>query len=377
MATEKICMSVFNDLSADQRVYREAKTLRDNGYEVTVIGIRDRGSGPPPNWPGVTIKRIPIKLTRRPFPKARYLEHLLKLTRTLRGLRADVYHAHDLDTLLASYLASKLTGAKLVYDAHELMVEESAVQGRPLTRTMWWLLESLLIGRADVVFTVNPSIAAELQKRYTIAPPQVLINCPQYRKTERTQKLRELLGIGPSKATILHLGGLLPGAGLEALVQAMSWVANGVLVFLGGGPAKSYLQNLVSSKGCEERVKFLDPVPLEMVHEYAASADVGLAVVKNSGLSYYLSLPNKIFEYMMAGVPIVASDFPERGKIVRENHIGLAVDPSNPRAIAEAIDLLLKDRDLHRQMVENCRKSARRYNWEREAQKLLAIYRSL
>ena len=257
------------------------------------------------------------------------------------------------------------------------MVEESAVQGRPLTKAIWWLLESLLIGRADVVFTVNPSIAAELQKRYRMVPPQVLMNCPEYRKTERTQKLREVLGIGPSRAIFLHLGGLLPGSGLETLIEAMGWVTNGVLVFLGEGPGKPYLQNLVSSKGFEERVRFLDPVPFGIVHDYTASADIGLAVVKNSGLSYYLSLPNKIFEYMMAGVPIVASDFPERGKIVRENHIGLAVDPSNPKAIADALDSLLKDRNLHRQMVENCRKSARRYNWEREAPKLLAVYQSL
>lgn len=370
-------MSVFNDLSTDTRVYREATTLRDNGYEVAVVGIKESGSAPAPSWAGVKTARIAIGLGRRPFPKARYLEHLLKLTGALLRLDGDVYHAHDLDTLLASYIASRSKRARLVYDAHELMVEETAVQGRPITRAMWWILENLLIRRADRVLTVNRSIANELVKRYGIDSPEVVMNCPEYRRARRTRKLREILGIESSQSIILYQGGLLSGSGLEVLIESMHWLEQVILVFLGNGPARPGLRQLATSRGLQDRVKFLDPVPFDLLPHYTASADLGLAVVRNTGLSYFLSLPNKIFDYIMAGVPVIASDFPERGRAVLESGTGVAVDPSNPRAIAEAVESLLRDRRLYRRMVANCRKTAKMCNWGMESSKLLALYESL
>ncbi len=370
-------MSVFNDLSTDTRVYREATTLRENGYDVVVVGIRESGSARAPSWAGVKTARIAICLGRKPFPKARYLEHLLKLTGALLRLDGDVYHAHDLDTLLASYIASRSKRAKLVYDAHELMVEESTVQGRPITRAMWWILENLLIRRADRVLTVNRSIANELVKRYGIESPEVVMNCPEYRRTRRTKKLRQILGTESSQSIILYQGGLLPGSGLEVLIESMHWLEQVILVFLGTGPARPELRRLATSRGLEDRVKFLDPVPFDVLPYYTASADLGLAVVRNAGLSYYLSLPNKIFDYIMAGVPVVASDFPERGRAVLESGTGVAVDPSDPRAIAEVVKSLLRDRRLYRRMVANCRKTAKMCNWGTESSKLVALYESL
>lgn len=374
---KRICMSVFNDLSTDTRVYREAKTLRDEGYEVIVVGIRERDSDPEPSWPGIATIRIPIRISRKPFPKARYLEHLLKLTATLLTLEGNAYHAHDLDTLLASYLASRSKMAKLVYDAHELMVEESAVQRRPITRAIWRILENLLIRKADRVLTVNQSIAAELATRYRIDRPEVLMNCPEYRPVRRTQELRKMLRIEPSRSIVLHQGGLLLGSGLEVLVESTQLLKGVILVFLGRGPAKSQLERLVADRSLGDRVKFLNPVPFAVLPKYTASADVGLAVVKNAGLSYFLSLPNKIFDYIMAGVPVVTSDFPEREKVVRDNEVGVAVDPSDPRAVARGIASLLTDPGLYRKMVTNCRRAAKRLNWEREGSKLLSVYRSL
>jgi len=377
MRAKTICMSVFNDLSMDARVYREARTLQREGYEVSVVGIKERGSAPDASWPGIRMVRIPIGLGRKPFAKARYLEHFLKLTATLLRTKADAYHAHDLDTLLACWVASRAKRAKLVYDVHEMMVEESAVQKRPVTRAIWLILERLLICKADAVLTVNNSIAAELARRYQIEPPRVLMNCPELRRIAKTGELRKILKIGPSQWIVLHQGGLLPGSGLEVLVESLRRVENVVLVFLGRGPAREQLQLMADSMGLGDRVRFLDPVPFEALPRYTASSDLGLAIVKNAGLSYFLSLPNKIFDYMMAGVPILTSNFPERQRIVTENGTGLAVDPSDPRRVAQGIESILKDRESYRKMAANCRRAAKRYNWERESVKLTEIYQWL
>jgi len=377
MRAKTICMSVFNDLSMDARVYREARTLQREGYEVSVVGIKERGSAPDASWPGIRMVRIPIGLGRKPFAKARYLEHLLKLTATLLRMEANAYHAHDLDTLLASWVASRAKRAKLVYDVHELMVEESAVQKRPVTRAIWLILERLLIRKAHAVLTVNTSIAAELARRYQIEPPRVVMNCPEFTRITKTRELRKMLKIGPSQWIALHQGGLLPGSGLEVLIESLRWVENVILVFLGRGPAKEELQLMAGSMGLEDRVRFLDPVPFEALPRYTASSDLGLAIVKNAGLSYFLSLPNKIFDYMMAGVPILTSNFPERQEMVTENGAGLAVDPSDAKAVAQGIESILNDRERHRRMAANSRRAAKRYNWERESLKLTEIYKLL
>jgi glycosyltransferase involved in cell wall biosynthesis len=308
------------------------------------------------------------------------LDYRRRSWQAIKDEPADVYHSHDLTTLPMGYIAKRRTGGKLVYDSHELFTELHYISR--LERPIFRLLERRLIRRADAVITVNEFAAKELSKRYGIGLPGVVMNCPPIARQGDQQynsSLRENLGLDDAVPIIIHVGIFSRSRGSEQLVSATPFLNHGVVVFLGwgAGAEKGRLEELVRQKELEDRVLFVPPVAPEQVVGHISSAQVGVVLFRNVSLNHYYATPNKLWECMNAGLPVVSSNFPALKAIVEGYHLGKTCNPEDPEDIATAINWVLADKERYEEMKRNALKAAKIFNWENESMKLLQIYRRL
>lgn len=374
-----VVMLVRNPFTHDSRVEKEAATLHGAGYRVTVVA--DAAAGLPllEVRDGTTVRRVPRRGPR--IPGVSFLAHELRLARILGRLQPDVLHAHDSNALVPIALAAGRTGAPFVYDAHDLWLHRPRRQRSVLyhraQNAFYGLIERLTIPRARATLTVSPPIAVHLADRYGLDRVDLVPNYPDRPGEDRRLELRQLPGVDvPAGArVVLYLGGLMGGRGIEFLVHAVATIEDVHLVLLGAGHLADDLATLAAGIGAADRVHVAGPVPPDEVVAYARSADVGVSPIVPSCLNYRYSLPNKLFQYMAAGIPVVASDFPQVRDIVIGAGAGFVVDTAQPVRIAEAIRTLLADRDAATEMGRNGRRAVEReYNWATSARALLEAY---
>jgi glycosyltransferase involved in cell wall biosynthesis len=300
--------------------------------------------------------------------------------------RADVFHGHDMAGLHLAVAAQRRFGGRVVYDSHDLFVEAGRNASRPpAVKRMLAADEGRLYRQADLVITVNRGLADELHRRYGEKPIAVVHNCvPAWRPPARRGRgpLRRALGLKVTTPLVLYHGGFTPNRGLDVLIAAMSQpgLERVHLALLGYGPLEAEVRALAGDARTRGQAHVLSAVPPDELDGYVADADVAAMVNQPTSLNEVLSTPNKLFESIAAGVPIVTSDFPMRREIVVDNPegpLGAACDPQSPASVAEAIrsiiDLPAADAAALR---ARCRQAAaRRWNWELEAETLVAAYR--
>jgi glycosyltransferase involved in cell wall biosynthesis len=281
-------------------------------------------------------------------------------------------NAHSLSVLpLAARLADQ-TGAKLIYDAHELETETHGVTG--LRRVLSKRTERRLIGRADGMMVVSEGIADWYAKTYDMPRPEVVLNCPEHAAPPRGDLFREKLGIARDQRIYLYQGALGPGRGIEAICDAFESLPlpRPALVFMGDGA----LGEFIRARAAGNRDIRLTPAvsPKEVLH-YTASADVGLCLNEHSCLSHYYCMPNKIFEYIRAGIPAICSDLPELKRVVDGERIGVIARDNTPAGIAAAVrEMQSIDLEIFGPRLAE---AAAKYSWNRQAEKLLKVYAAL
>lgn len=305
----------------------------------------------------------------------------LELARVAFRERADIYHAHDLNTLFPAYIAARLTGARLVYDSHELWSGRNVAGGLSASEKRRTIrLEGFLIRRVDAAITVCQAIARELAEMYGIPEPHVIRNCPHYvGEPLHPDRAGTRIPRRGDQKILLYLGRITFNRGLETLLGALSALPEFDLVMMGNGDPR-YIRTLMeraSELDVAQRVHLVDAVPYNEVAATAAEADLGVVLLQNSCLSYYYSLPTKLFECIQAGLPVIVSNFPELLKVIKEYDVGVACDPSDPRAIVKAVKEIFSDPARFQRMRRNARLAARELNWESEGRKLVEVYRSL
>jgi glycosyltransferase involved in cell wall biosynthesis len=330
---------------------KRSESFTEGGTEVRVVGIR--------NW-------------RRAI--FRVIEFWLKSILLMIRVKANIYIASDLYSLPNAFIAGRLNKAWLVYDSRELYSNIAALANRRFAQRVWDFIERVLIKRVDATITVNESISEIISRIYGIPRPIVLMNCPFYQEVKRTNLLREICQIPETKKVVLYQGGLQRGRGISRLIDLIQTLPECVLILMGDGPLKKELAAKIET--LQGKVYLVDAVPVDRLLHHTASADVGICMIEYYGLSYYLSLPNKLFEYVMAGVPVVASDFPEMRRIVSEYRIGETANPTDVIEIAEKIRKLLEP-ERHDETAENCKSAAKKLNWESESAKLVHLIDSL
>ena len=394
-----IAMALYGDLSYDSRVQREATTLHAAGYEVTVacLDVNDANAVDLP--PGIAI--VPHRPSsseilpgaRSPFnpgdpgtstPRrggkvswaTGYMRNVRRWGQWAVGrVRADAWHAHDLTGLAALGATDVFGRVPVVYDSHELYLESGTPQRLPPPAR--WLLrryERSLARRSAAVITVNDGVADALRARYGVNPV-VVLNCPPHRDVHRPGAMRRRLGLG-ARPVLLYHGALSPGRGIEAALAAMPLLPQEVaFVILGNGSLAPVLAARREDPALADRV-FLHPaVPPRELLDWVVDADLAMVLIERSEENFRLSTPNKLFEAMTSGVPVVASPLPVMRGIVEHEGIGALADPSDVDRIATTIRSLLGDAATLRQCSERARCAARTtYNWERQAERLVSLY---
>ena len=367
---KRVVISVTNDLSTDQRVKKVCESLTKLNMDILLV-VRLLPYSKNLERP-YACKRIKLIFNRGALF---YAEYNLRLFLLLLFSNVDVYHANDLDTLLANYLASKIRRKPLVYDSHEYFTGVPEIQNRKLVKNTWTKIERWIFPKLNHIFTVNDAIASRYHQQYG-KEIRVLRNIPR-KKQAYNFKSKHELNIPEGKNIIITQGaGINIDRGIEEAVQAMQYLSNVYFIIIGNGDVIPQLKERVLQLELENSVIFKNKMPYEEMMQYTYHAELGLTLDKNTNTNYKLSLPNKLFDYIHAGIPILASKVVEVEKIVKKYNIGLLIENHEPKHIAQQIQIALND-NLKAKYESNLKKAAQELSWEHEENKLIELYNKI
>lgn len=352
--------------------------LADRGHTVTLVKtlVRDR-SRTEEDRP--KLRNHLLRLWSRslpssaPFKPVVFLEFVARSTWSALRSRPDLVVAIDVDTLLQGWIVARLRGVPLVYYSVELYTERPGFE----PKAFWVWLERRLINRADLVVACEPNRARVMVEKYGADPlPMTVLNVPPLIAARRTSRIPEYLaerGMAGKKVAF-YVGELKRGRCIDQFIEAARQFPDHIVLFLLGPIGEGYdVHAKIAACGVADRVIVHPPVKPDEVMDFACSADVGLQAQLDDGLNHRYCAPIKLFQYLMAGLPVIASDFPGMIAVVRENDAGICVDPEDVDAIAAGIVRLLGDDGLWARMAANARRAAvERYCYEIEGEKLFA-----
>jgi len=365
----KAVVSVTNDLYTDQRVHKVCTFLVKQGYEVTLVGRKQKTSIALPPREYATKRMKLLFETGAKF----YAFFNLRLFFYLLFHKADVLVANDLDTLLANFMASKFKrNCELVYDSHEYFTEVPELKSRPKIQKIWLKIEQMIFPKLSKVYTVNDSIAKIYSNLYQ-KDVKVVRNISPLWEGNFIQSKKEL-GIPENKNLIILQGaGINIDRGAEEAVEAMQYV-DAVLMIVGSGDVIEVLKNRVKTLQLEEKVLFFGRKPYDIMMNYTFHASIGLTLDKPTNLNYKLSLPNKVFDYMHTSTAIVATNIKEVANVVQTNNIGEVLTEFTVKNLASTIQTLFNDNERLALYHKNCHLASQKENWEKETEILALIY---
>lgn len=377
-----VTMFVWNNFMNDARVYREAKTLVDNGYRVVIIAKRDMEEKQLKKVerliPGLTVLRPLRRGPKRAMNNSIIDKHMVNAWLMLRMIfigrmnRTDVYHAHDLNTMIQGVVSAKLrlNPRKLIYDSHEVQTSRTHYRAGLVRR-----VEVFLLKFADAVIVENDTRADYHADLYGTRPTPVHNYSERYDiETVEAIDFRKMFNISEDKVLVLYQGGIQEGRGLPQLIEAFAEVEGAVLIMIGDGKERENIVNLRNALNLEDKVYFIDRVPYKDLRSYTKGADIGIQFLENTNFNHYSASSNKLFEYMMAEVPVIASKLPEMERVVIGERVGLTVEPGDKHELVAALDQLIEDKALRKTFSENMKSAKLKYNWDVEQQQLLDVY---
>lgn len=424
---KKVTMFVWNHFTNDARVNRECTTLADNGYDVNLIAINNPKNPAISAYEEISNTFKVHRVKRYPWLLQAYQDHGKKFLLVVAGVQvviipslfyisftlmaayllslvvaagmikfkkirkwfingaiitrmilkgyiqnADIYHANDLNTLPQAIVCSKLRlkPKPLIYDSHEVQSDRTGYNPKTIKR-----IESFMLKFVDQMIVENHTRAKYNEDIYGFYPKTLYNYSEKYNIEEKPQiNLHKKIGINEDEKILLYQGGLQQGRGLELLIEAMDEIKEGHLLFIGGGKLTQPLKEQAEASKQADRIHFIDKVPFQELPSYTREAYLGFQVLQNICFNHYSASSNKLFEYMMAHVPVISCDFPEIKKVVEETNTGLVVDSHNASEIANAVNQLVKDTSLRNQLSENTKQAKEIYNWNNEKSKLLEVY---
>jgi glycosyltransferase involved in cell wall biosynthesis len=362
---KKVSLSVINDLVTDNRVHKVAASLQKMGFEPVLIGRLLSESHPVErNYSTHRMKLL--------FRKGAmfYLEYNIRLLFYLLKSEINVFVSNDLDTLPANYLASRIKRKPLVYDSHEYFTEVPELIGRPVVKAIWTWLEKMLVPKVDAAYTVCDSISEVYSDMYKV-DFKVVRNLPVCSKVERPEHQEKLEG---QHKVILYQGALNLGRGVGAAIRSMPYLEGAELWLAGDGDLTSELKELVVEMKLESKVKFLGRLPLHQLHEVTCQADLGISLEEDLGLNYRFALPNKLFDYIQAGVPVLVANLPEMRYIIEHYQIGAIAETHQRKELAELLKTALFDQEKRMVWKQNLPIAAKELCWENEEKSLKSVY---
>lgn len=370
---KRVILSVISDLVTDQRVHRTALALHRKGLKVTLVGRKLKQS-PILEKRDYSTKRFKLWWEKGPLF---YAAFNIRLFFYLLRNKADVLVANDLDTLPANYFASRIQKNELFYDSHEYFTEVPELVSRPRIQAIWKRIERWILPGIKHMYTVNNSIAGLYGTEYK-KKIGVVRNVPFRIQRTITSIDRNALGLpGDKKIFIFQGSGINVHRGAEEVLQAMQHTEGLLLLFVGGGDVIDFLKSETLRLKLSDKVMFVPRQSMEKLREYTRLADVGLSLDKDTNLNYKYSLPNKLFDYIQAEIPVLVSDLPELRAIVEKYEIGKIVETHQPEKLAVQMMEMVKDPVRFAQWKENLKLAASELCWENEEVKLLEIFKDV
>ena len=369
---KRVILSVTEDLYTDQRMHKMSLFLHKKGFDVTLVG-RCYGDSPVLEPRPYKTKRLRLLFRRSALF---YAEYQFRLFLYLLFHKCDILVANDLDTLLPNYLVSKWRKKELVYDSHEYFCGELSVVSKPISYKVWHGIEKRCFPKLKRVITVSQSIVDQYEKEYGIRP-YLVRNIPPAGNSFSVTATRESLGMPTDKPVLLLQGaGINEGRGGEEIVQSMQYLSDYHLFIVGEGTVVPQLKQMTKEMHLQDRITFVPRQTPDKLFNYTSLADIGMAIDTDISANLRFSLPNKIFEYIKAGTPMVVSDLVERARIVRQYNVGVVAEKVTPEAIAQAVKQLTEPARLA-ECCENCKIAAQELTWENEEKVLEEIYNQL
>ena len=367
----KAIVSVINDLVTDRRVHKTCMVLHEQGFEVILVG---------------RVLKNSLLLDKRVYHTHRmklwftkgvafYAEFTLRLFFFLQKNKADLLVANDLDTLLPNYYFSKRRKCALIYDSHEIFCEVPELKETPLKKKIWASIEKAIVPKLTYCITVNQSIANWFTEKYKTLF-KVVRNIPD-KITVNKIKTRTELNLPTDKKIILLQGaGINIQRGAEEAVDAMHYVDNAILLIIGGGDVIEQLAVISQQSTLKDKVMMLPKMKPEELYQYTCNADIGLSLDKATNINYQYSLPNKLFDYVYAGIPVLASPLKEIKSFIDKYKVGVCIEQHDAKHIADKINYMLSADD-YATWKANTKIAAQENSWEKEKQVWIDLVKNI
>jgi glycosyltransferase involved in cell wall biosynthesis len=383
-----VCMHLVNTARKDIRVMRDAIALVEAGFVVTIVDIEsDRARSTEEDIRGVHLKHIfmPSYFTPTRF-KPWFLVKLswviiYGIIQLLR-VQANIYHAHVDKALPACYIAARLRRKPLIFDAPEMPLSDPNItRWRRLSTLAIQIFSCMLPYSAGVIASSSPTVR-EICNYYQIPEVTLIRNVPAYRSVPKSDRLRQYLNLNPEVRIALYQGNLQLNRSLDRLVYAASFLEPDIVIVMMGrdvAPTRSQLEALIAREGVDDRVKIIPPVPYDELLDWTASADIGLTIfTPDYSPNIRMTLPNKFFEYLMAGLPVLTSPLEAIVDIIETYDVGHVIHLLEPAGIGIAINKMFEDRATLARMHHHALNAARNeFYWEKECLKLVSLYHDI
>jgi len=368
-----VCFLLLQSIAHDARTLNLARTLRKHGKSVLLLGIGSAEDSARLAPEGIDFIPIlsppaPSKLTLR------WLKFHASIFFHGRKYQARIYCAEDVFTLPTAFMLASEFKAQLIYDSREIFSALASNHSRPLRQKIISRIERYYAPKITSVFTSGELDSDYLATYLSIPRPEVVMNVPPFSALGKSDLFRALYRIPNEFKILLYQGWIAEGRGILDAVRSLRFIPNVVLCLLGDGEYQTTVQEAAQNEGVANRVYFCGKVPYDRLPQWTASADAGLCFIEPITLSYNYALPNKLFEYCMAGIPSLVSDLPAMRKVIDSFPIGIVVSPgSPPEVLATAIQGLF-DKDFLDTFHTIRESAARTYCWESQEHTVLKIF---
>lgn len=367
VSKKKICLVFLGNPFLDSRITNLSNSLREDGFNVSVIGF---------DW--FTLKENKVDSSWKVFRISKskisfffYLKFILILFRELIKTDAHIYFAEDFYTLPLVTFFAKLKSAKVFYNSREIYAYIGGLHSRPYLQKLITAIERFFIKKVDLVLTTGKLDSEFLEKFYSLPKTSVVRNIPLYQKPNVEINFREMFGISEDKLILLYQGIIIPGRGIANIIEALPKIPSAVLILLGDGPNKEDFKNISVRLKIEDRVIFAGAYSQKELINYTAAADVGLSLIENISISYYHALPNKLFEYIMAQIPVLSSNLPQMKNIVESYKVGEVINLENPQELVDVLNRWSVNRELLVEYKRNCLPASKELNWQSEYKRFM------
>ena len=381
--TMKVCNVVMNSVWYDPRVRRQIIEYKKHDIDVCCVGYKCQ------RYDAKKIQSMPIPVDITEVDKrfqgkqnffgkiARRYQMITRVRDAIIKTKPDIIHANDFDALIPAYMARKDLGCHLIYDSHEIYMENISSRGRLYSSFAWFLkqVEKRLVKNVDLMICVSHAAADYFEKTYHIQKPMVVTNCALASDFLLLQNVDKHEGF-----EVLNHGQFYEGRGYDIMAHACDSFQDYPdirLALRGYGKMENTLRDIVAQCAHKEQFVFYPGVLVQELIPLASKSHVGVAITEGICLNFQLSVSNKIFEYAAAGLPVIMSDIPEHRYLNNKYHFGLVLEENTPEAFSKAVKKLHDDKQLYAQMSENAQKMSREINWENEFAKLLDAERMM